>query len=156
MGPTSRRWRVACAIDFYAARDAEVEVVAHEALVAGPDDRRHVAAVAGHVDVDLARARRGGGRRRGAGAHGAGRGARGRRDESRDSVERPRLAIERGLELLVGRYFADVLLVVDVEEVERLGLGGERADGLAQLGVGGAAVSQVHAVHHGAAAAEEF
>ena len=107
--------------------------------------------------MDLARARRGGGRRRGAGAHGAGRGARGRRDESRDSVERPRLAIERGLELLVGRHFADVLLVVDVVEVERLErLGGERADGLAQLGVGGAAVAQLHAVHHCAAAAEEF
>ena len=45
------------------------------------------------------------------------------------------------------------------EEVERLGLGGERADGLAQLGVGGAAVSQLHAVHGdraAAAAAEEF
>ena len=154
MGPTSRRWRVARAIDFYAARDAEVEVVAHEALVAGPDDRRHVAAVAGHVDVDLARARLGG-RRHSDGPDGAGRGARGRRDERRDAGGE-RAGIEAGLEFIVGRNFADVLLVVDVEEVERLGLGGERADGLAQLDVGGAAVSQLHAVHHGAAAAEEF
>ena len=104
--------------------------------------------------MDLARARLGG-RRHSDGPDGAGRSASWRGDERRDPVvERARL--EGGLELLVGRHFADVLLVVDVEEVERLGLGGERADGLAQLGVGGAAVTQLHAVHHGAAAAEEF
>ena len=102
--------------------------------------------------MDLARARLGG-RRHSDGPDGAGRGARGRPDERRDSGgERARL--EGGLELVVGRDLADVLLAVDVVEVERLG--GERADGLAQLGVGRAAVTQLHAVHHGAAAAEEF